>query len=70
MEFKLTYTITKTFEVPDNATDEEYDAVKDTVIDALFAGSLAPESGVIKVKRIDTPPKEPEPYQINRDAVD
>ncbi len=66
MEFKLTYTVTKIFEVPENATDEEYDALKETVI----AGIAGPEKGNIKVERIDTPAKQPEPYKINRDAVD
>ena len=35
MQFKLTYTVSRTFEIPDGASDEEYDAMKETVITGI-----------------------------------
>lgn len=72
MQFKLTYTVSRTFEIPDGASDEEYDAMKETVITGIVGNSSNNAvEGTVKVKRIDTPAaKQPEPYQINRDAMD
>ena len=32
-KFEITYTMKKTFTIPDTATDEEYDAARDTVVE-------------------------------------
>ena len=67
MEFEVQYTVKRRFEVPENATDEEYDALRDTVIDGI-AGSSKNIDGTVKAKRIDTPAKEPPKYDINKDC--
>lgn len=75
MQFKLTYTVTKTitrtFEIPDGASDEEYDAMKETVIAGITGNpDTHAIEGTVKVERIDTPAKEQPKYEINKDAVD
>lgn len=63
MQFKLEYTLRRTFDVPDNATDEEYDALKKTVIDSL---TLA--GGELKVTLVEKPAPVPPKYEINKDC--
>ena len=71
MQFELTYTVRRTFEIPDGASDEEYDAMKDTVITGIVGDkSNNAVEGTVKVVRLDTPPKEQPKYERNLDAVD
>ena len=71
MQFKLSYTVTKTFEIPDGASDEEYDAMKETVIAGITGNpDTHAIEGSVKVERIGTPAKEQPKYEINKDAVD
>ncbi len=65
MECELTYTVKRRFEVPENATNEEYDAMRDSVIAGLTVGGNAGEVSVVK---IETPAKEPPKYEINKDC--
>lgn len=73
-KFKVTYTATREFEVPDNATDEEYDELKAICIKLLkeiCLISLTKElvkPDEIKVELV-TRPDEPKPkYEINKDC--
>lgn len=71
MQFKLTYTVSRTFEIPDGASDEEYDAMKETVITGIVGDrSNNAVEGTVKVERLDTPPVQPPKYETNIDAVD
>jgi len=71
MQFKLTYTVSRTFEIPDGASDEEYDAMKETVITGIVGDrSNNVVEGTVKVERLDTPPVQPPKYETNMDAVD
>lgn len=65
-KFEIKYTLKKTFTVPNTATDEEYDAVKNTVVDEIKA-----EGGTnIKVKLVDAPDEIKQKYIINKDCQD
>ena len=66
MKFELTYTVKRQFEVPESATDEEYDALKETVIAGIAGANSA--NGNIKVIRIDTPAEPQPPYEISKDC--
>lgn len=66
MKFELTYTVKRQFEIPENATDEEYDAMKETVI-AGIAGANS-DNGNVKVVRIDTPAEQPPKYEMNKEC--
>lgn len=71
MQFKLTYTVSRTFEIPDGASDEEYDAMKETVITGIVGDrSNNAVEGTVKVERLDTPSVQPPKYETNMDAVD
>ena len=71
MQFKLTYTVSRTFEIPDGASDEEYDAMKETVITGIVGDrSNNAVEGTVKVERLDPPPVQPPKYETNMDAVD
>lgn len=63
-KFEITYTMKKTFTVPDAATDEEYDAVKKTVVDAVIA-----DGGTdLKTELVDAPDEIKQKYIINKDC--
>ena len=63
-KFEITYTMKKTFTVPDTATDEEYDAVKKTVVDAVVA-----DSGTnLKTELVDAPDEIKQKYIYNKDC--
>lgn len=64
-KFRLNYTVTREFTIPDTATDEEYDMLKATVIDDL---KLDTTVGNIKVELVDAPDEIKEKYIINRDC--
>ncbi len=64
-KFRLNYTVTREFAIPDTATDEEYDALKATVIDEL---KLDTTIGNVKVDLIDAPDEIKQKYIINRDC--
>ena len=40
-KFRVKYIVTREFEVPDNATDEEYDAMKDTVVTGIVGTGVS-----------------------------
>lgn len=64
-KFRLNYTVTREFTLPDAATDEEYDMIKATVIDEL---ELDTTIGNVKVDLIDAPDEIKQKYIINRDC--
>jgi beta-galactosidase len=57
----------KTGRYVDNATDEEYDAMKDTVVTGIV-GTGASTEGHVRVKLIDAPDEIKEKYPINLDC--
>jgi hypothetical protein len=65
-EIAVNYSTKRTFEIPEGATDEEYDAMKEIIIASIQAEPLS--AADIKVTRIDVP-AEPRPtYEINKDC--
>ncbi len=63
-KFEITYTMKKTFTIPDTATDEEYDAARNMVVDAIKA-----DGGTdIGVKLVDAPDEVMQKYVINKDC--
>lgn len=65
-KFEITYTMKKTFTIPDTATDEEYDAARDTVVDGIKA-----DGGTdITVKLVDAPDEIKAKYIINKECQD
>lgn len=71
MQFELTYAVRRTFEIPDGATDEEYDAMKASVITGIVCNpELHAVEGTVTVRKLNTPPKEQPKYETNPDAVD
>jgi len=63
-KFEITYTMKKTFTVSDTATDEEYDAVKKTVVDAVVA-----DGGTdLKTELVDAPDEIKQKYIYNKDC--
>jgi hypothetical protein len=66
-KFRLTYTVTREFTVPDTATDEEYDAMKETVMEGLGTDM---DADAVKVELIDAPDEIKEKYIINRECQD
>lgn len=65
-KFEITYTLKKTFTVPNTATDEEYDAVKNTVVDEIKAAG----GTNIKVKHVDAPDEIKHKYIPNLECQD
>ena len=66
-KFRVKYIVTREFEVPDNATDEEYDAMKDTVVTGIVGTGVSTEGRVL-VELVDAPDEIKEKYIINRDC--
>lgn len=65
-KFKITYTATHEFEVPDNCTDEQYDELKEICLIGLTKEPIKPDT--VKVELV-TRPDEPKPkYEINKDC--
>lgn len=64
-KFKVTYVATKEFEVPANATDQEYDDMKAVVIAGMTQN---PGEGEVTVELIDAPDEIKEKYIINKDC--
>ena len=65
-KFEITYTMKKTFTIPDTATDEEYDAARDTVVDGIKA-----DGGTdIGVTLVDAPEEIKAKYIINKECQD
>lgn len=63
-KFEITYTMKKIFTLRDDATDEEYDAVKKTVVDAVVA-----DGGTdLKTELVDAPDEIKQKYIINKDC--
>lgn len=65
MKFKINITYAKEFEVPENATDEEYDDAKAIALIGMRNVDIVK---FIKVERIDTPAKPLPKYEINKDC--
>ena len=66
MKFQLTYTAVREFEIPENATDEEYDAMKEVIMASIEAAKVTPDN--VKVVRLDTPAEPLPEYEINKDC--
>jgi len=65
-KFEITYTMKKTFTIPDTATDEEYDAARDTVVEGIKA-----DGGTdIGVQLVDAPEEIKAKYIINKECQD
>lgn len=65
-KFEITYTMKKTFTIPDTATDEEYNAARDTVVDGIKA-----DGGTdIGVQLVDAPEEIKAKYIINKECQD
>ena len=65
-KFEITYTMKKTFTIPNTATDEEYDAARDTVVDGIKA-----DGGTdIGVQLVDAPEEIKAKYIINKECQD
>ena len=66
MKFRVTYTAVREFEIPENATDEEYDTMKAIIVASIDSTTVTPTD--VKVKRLDVP-AEPQPkYEINKEC--
>lgn len=65
MKFKISITYTKEFEVPENATNEEYDDAKAIAILGMRNIDIAKFT---KVDRIETPAEPLPKYEINKDC--
>ena len=65
MKFKIGITYTREFEVPENATDEEYDELKAI---AMLGMRNVDITKYIKVERINTPAAPQPKYEINKDC--
>lgn len=66
-EFEVTYTVKRKFVVPDTATDEDYDIMKNMVVAAIAKDGV---QGDIKVKLTDAPDEIRQKYIINKDCQD
>lgn len=65
-KFEITYTMKKTFTIPDTATDEEYDAARDTVVEGIKT-----DGGTdITVQLVDAPEEIKAKYIINKECQD
>ncbi|MBO4531508.1 MAG: hypothetical protein J5767_12830 [Paludibacteraceae bacterium] len=65
-KFEITYTMKKTFTLRDDATDEEYDAARDTVVEGIKA-----DGGTdIGVKLVEAPDEVMQKYVINKECQD
>lgn len=68
MKFQVTYTAVREFEIPDGATDEEYDAMKEIIVASIGTTTVTPQD--VKVKRIDVPAAPQPAYEINKECQD
>lgn len=68
MKFRVTYTAVREFEIPDGATDEEYDAMKEIIVASIGTTTVTPQD--VKVKRIDAPAAPQPAYEINKECQD
>lgn len=65
-KFEITYKMKKTFTLRDDATDEEYDAARDMVVDGIKA-----DGGTdIGVKLVEAPDEVMQKYVINKECQD
>ena len=65
-KFEITYKMKKTFTLRDDATDEEYDAARDTVVEGIKA-----DGGTeIGVKLVEAPDEIKAKYIINKECQD
>jgi hypothetical protein len=68
-KFLITVPLKREFEVPDNATDEEYDSLKEVALAGMMANPDIDRDDA-KVELIDAPDAIKQKYIINPDAVD
>jgi len=54
------------FEIPENATDEEYDAMKTIIMASVGTAEVTPDN--VKLERIDVQAEEPHKYEINKEC--
>lgn len=66
MKFEVTYTAKRTFEIPEGATDEEYDAMKEVIVASIESTKITPDA--VKVVRLDVPAEPLPEYEINNDC--
>lgn len=66
MKFQVTYTAVREFEIPEGATDEEYDAMKELVVAGMESATIKPDQ--VKVVRLDVPAESRPKYEINKDC--
>ena len=66
MKFKVTYTTVREFEIPEGATDEDYDAMKEVILAGIQGTKIEPDN--VKVERIDVPAEPAPEYKINKDC--
>jgi len=66
MKFKVTYTAVREFEIPEGATDEEYDAMKEVILTGIQGAKIEPDN--VTVERIDVPAEPAPEYKINKDC--
>ena len=67
-KFRVRYIAVREFEVPDNATDEEYDAMKATVIAGMVGSGEVEEGRTICVELVDAPDEIKQKYIYNKDC--
>lgn len=67
-KFKITVTAVREFTVPDTATDEQYDELKEVAIMGMNEEKITPEK--VKVELIDAPDEIKQKYIINKDCQD
>ena len=65
-KFKITYTATREFEVPDNCTDEQYDELKAICLLGLTKEPVKPDA--VKVELVTCPDEPKSKYEINKDC--
>ena len=70
-KFKVTIEVDPAeFNLPVNATDEEYDTVRDLLVAGLREDIAAGKAGKVKVELIDAPDEIKEKYIINKECQD
>lgn len=65
-KFKITYTTTREFEVPDNCSDEQYDELKAVCLLGLTKEPIKPDN--ISVELVTRPDEPKQPYEYNKDC--
>lgn len=70
-KFKVTIKVDPAeFNLPVNATDEEYDTVRDLLVAGIREDVATGKAGKVKVELIEAPDEIKEKYIINKDCQD